>query len=303
MQGGYNGWHNDVSCNLMTPLDALGPRVSPGEYPFAPISAGIPQAHQTLVHPVNFNDLASVEQVCDQHPIAALITEPILQNIGIVKPKPGYLQGLRDLADKKGFVLVFDEVKTGFRHGLGGYATIAGVYPDLALYGKAMANGYPMAAIGGKRELMEYFVHKDPARRVLLAGTYNAHPIPTAAAVATIERLAANSGQVYRHIERLGERIEAGVNEIAGQTGIRLTMARQGSAFCIYFMDHEPVDWHDLAGNHDYNKDELIRKELIEHGIYFFPMATKQCSICAAHTDADIDQTLAALGAVFREEL
>ena len=95
MQGGYNGWHNDVSCNLMTPLEQLGPRVSPGEYPYKSISAGVPLDHQRLVHPVNFNDLASVEYVCQKYPVAALITEPILQNIGIVKPEAGYLEGLR----------------------------------------------------------------------------------------------------------------------------------------------------------------------------------------------------------------
>ena len=94
MQGSYNGWHNDVSCNLMTPLSVLGPRRSPGEYPYHPISAGVPAEHRKLVHTVNFNDLASVEYVAERWPIAALITEPVLQNIGVVHPQPGYLEGL-----------------------------------------------------------------------------------------------------------------------------------------------------------------------------------------------------------------
>jgi glutamate-1-semialdehyde 2,1-aminomutase len=175
MQGGYNGWHNDVSCNLMTPLEELGPRKSPGEYPYCPISSGVPFAHQHLIHPINFNDLDSVEYVCEKYPIAGLITEPILQNIGVIKPNPGYLQGLRKLADRFGFVLIFDEVKTGFRHGLGGYSAIAGVNPDLVVYGKAVANGYPLAVLGGNKVLMDLFVHPDPVKRVLLAGTYNAH--------------------------------------------------------------------------------------------------------------------------------
>jgi glutamate-1-semialdehyde 2,1-aminomutase len=93
MQGGYNGWHNDVSCNLMTPLKELGERISPGEYPYKPISAGVPLDHQRLVHSVNFNDVESVRYVCEKYPIAALITEPVLQNIGVVKPEPGYLAG------------------------------------------------------------------------------------------------------------------------------------------------------------------------------------------------------------------
>jgi glutamate-1-semialdehyde 2,1-aminomutase len=292
MQGGYNGWHDDVSCNLMTPLDVVGPRVSPGEYSYIPISAGIPREHQKLVHPINFNDLESVEYVCQKYSVAALITEPILQNVGIVKPEAGYLQGLRRLADRYGFILILDEVKTGFRHGLGGYAKIAGVKPDLVVFGKAMANGYPIAALGGKKEFMEWFVHPDPSKRVLLAGTYNAHPVPTAAAIATIERLHMNDGEVYRHVESLGQEMQEGLEEIGRTLGVEAVVARQGSAFCIYFMDHCPKDWHDLAAHHDFRFDETLRKKLIERGIYFFPLATKQCSISFAHTREDIGTTL-----------
>lgn len=292
MQGGYNGWHDDVSCNLMTPLDVIGPPVSPGEYPYIPISAGIPREHQNLVHPINFNDLESVEYVCQKYSMAALITEPILQNIGIVEPEPRYLEGLRKLADRYGFILIFDEVKTGFRHGIGGYAKIAGVMPDLVVFGKAMANGYPIAALGGKKELMDSFVHPDPSQRVLLAGTYNAHPVPTAAAIATIERLLMNDGEVYRHVERLGQKMQKGLEATFHDLDFEAAVARQGSAFCIYFMDHCPKDWHDLAGHHDFRFDEQFRRALIAVGIYFFPLATKQCSISFAHTEEDIDITL-----------
>jgi glutamate-1-semialdehyde 2,1-aminomutase len=292
MQGGYNGWHDDVSCNLMTPLDVIGPRVSPGEYPYIPISAGIPRDHQKLVHPINFNDLESVEYVCQKYSIAALITEPILQNLGIIKPEVGYLEGLRRLADRYGFILIFDEVKTGFRHGIGGYAKIAGVIPDLAVYGKALANGYPIAALGGKKELMDWFVHPEPSQRVLLAGTYNAHPVPTAAAIATIERLLMNDGEVYRHVESLGQQMQEGLEKIISNLDAEAVLARQGSAFCIYFMDHCPNDWHDLAGHHDFNSDQELRRKLINCGIYFFPVATKQCSISFAHTREDIEVTL-----------
>jgi glutamate-1-semialdehyde 2,1-aminomutase len=298
MQGGYNGWHNDVACNLMTPLEMLGPRRSPGEYPFVPISAGIPRAHQELVHPVNFNDLDSVAWVAERYPVACLITEPILQNIGVIHPLPWYLAGLRELADRYGFLLVFDEVKTGFRHALGGYAAIASVRPDLVVYGKAVANGYPIAILGGRRELMDYFVHPDPARRVLLAGTYNAHPVPVAAAIATIERLLEGDGEIYRRLESLGRSIEEGLTERIARLGIPAVVARQGSAFCLYFMDHRPVDWHDLAANHNFRLDEAMRRELIDRGIYVFPLATKQWSISAAHTERDIEATVAAAGEV-----
>jgi glutamate-1-semialdehyde 2,1-aminomutase len=276
----------------MTPLAVIGTRVSPGEYPYIPISAGIPPEHQNIVHPINFNDLESVDYVCQKYSVAALITEPILQNIGIVKPQTGYLEGLRHLADRRGFILIFDEVKTGFRHALGGYAKIAGVTPDLVVFGKAMANGYPIAALGGKKELLEWFVHPDPAKRVLLAGTYNAHPVPTAAAIATIERLVRNDGEVYRHVESLGQEMQQGFEEIFSGRDIEAVVARQGSAFCTYFMDHCPKDWHDVAAHHDFRFDENLRRKLIEHGIYFFPLATKQCSISFAHTREDIHATL-----------
>lgn len=301
MQGGYNGWHDDVSCNLMTPLEVIGPRVSPGEYRYIPISAGIPREHQQLVHPVNFNDLQSVEYVCQKHPIAALITEPILQNIGIIKPEAGYLEGLRSLADRYGFVLIFDEVKTGFRHGIGGYAKIAGVMPDLVVFGKALANGYPIAALGGKKDLMDWFVHPEPSKRVLLAGTYNAHPVPTAAAIATIERLLMNDGEVYRHVEWLGQRMQSGLEEILRGLSFEAVVARQASAFCVYFMDHCPRDWHDLAAGHDFNLDQQLRLALIGRGVYFFPTATKQCSISFSHTEEDVEFTLEQIEDQLRE--
>ncbi len=292
MQGGYNGWHNDVACNLMTPLSELGPRVSPGEYPFRPISAGIPTEHQKLVHSVNFNDLDSVRYVCERYPVGALITEPILQNIGVVKPDPQYLCGLRTLADEFGFVLIFDEVKTGFRHALGGYASLINVVPDLVVFGKAIANGYPLAVVAGRKEMMDRFVDPSPLRRVLLAGTYNAHPVPTAAAIATIERLLMNDGEVYWHTEVLGDRMQRGLEEIFLSAGIAAVVARQGSAFCWYFMDHCPKDWHDLAMHHDFALDTAFRALLVDRGIYVFPQPPKQCSISAAHTASDIELTL-----------
>ncbi len=292
MQGGYNGWHNDVSCNLMTPWSELGPRRSPGEYPFKAISAGIPLEHQRLVHSINFNDLDSVRYVCEKYPIAALIAEPVLQNVGIVKPNPGYLSGLRDLADEFGFVLIFDEVKTGFRHAIGGFASIANVKPDLLVFGKALANGYPTAVLGGRRDMMDRFVDPSISKRVLLAGTYNAHPVPTAAAIATIERLLMNNGEVYRHVEALGEMIEHGLETLLKKTGVTAVVARQGSAFCLYFMDHLPTDWHDIAMHHDFDLDTAFRRTLVERGIYVFPQPTKQCSLSFAHSKHDVEETL-----------
>lgn len=295
MQGGFNGSHNDVACNVLTPLDVIGPRVSPGEYKYVPLGSGVPLAHQQLVHPINFNDLESVRYVCERYSVAAVITEPILQNVGILKPQPGYLQGLRDLAEKYGFILIFDEVKTGFRYSIGGYSKLGGVRPDLAVFAKAMANGFPISALVGRRDLMQQIADPKPAKRPFVAGTYNAHPVSVAAAIATIERLLEGDGEIYRRIDRLGERVQAGIESTLRSHGITGLVARQGSAFCIYFMDHEPCDWHDLAKNHDFARDLRMRLRMVERGIYFFPVETKQCSISAAHTEQDIDLTLRAL--------
>ena len=213
-------------------------------------------------------------------------------------PAPGYLRGLRELADRYGFVLIFDEVKTGFRSALGGFAERSGVEPDLAVYGKALANGYPIAAIGGRRTLMDHFVHTDSKKRVLLAGTYNAHPVPVAAALATLDRLQEKDGAIYRDLENLGQRLEDGLRE-APVLGENVTLSRIGGAFCLYFMDHVPVDWHDLVFHHDFEADTRFRLELIDSGIYVFPLATKQCSISAAHSEADIDHTVQRMKSVF----
>lgn len=289
MQGGYNGWHNDVAVNVMTPLDVTGPRVSPGEYVKVPLTAGIPEDTLDNVHVVNFNDLDSVRWVMDQFEIAVVILEPILQNIGIVKPQAGYLEGLRALCGERGVVLVFDEVKTGFRHAMGGYQSVCGVTPDLSVFGKAIANGYPMGAIGGREDLMNYFVHEDASKRVLIAGTYNAHPIPCAGAIATMEKLACSD---FDRLYAMGERMEGELGELFGEAGIEATVARQGSAFCVYFMDHVPVDWHDVAEHHDFELDEQYRKALIKKGVYHFPLAAKQGSISFAHSEDDLDLTL-----------
>ena len=295
MQGGYNGWHNDVAWNLMSSLRDLGPRRSPGEYPKVPMSAGMPNAHRDLIHAVNFNDLDSVRFVCERYPTAAVILEPVLQNIGIVPPLPGYLDGLRKLADEFNFLLIFDEVKTGFRHAFGGYAEISGVVPDLVVYGKAIANGFPIAALGGKRHMMDLFADADLSRRVLLAGTYNGHPVPVAAAIETMKLLLANSGELYRSLEKKGAAIEEALRSIELDAAEPMVVSRIGSAFCCYFMDHVPVDWHDILEHHDFDRDVAMRLSMIAKGIYAFPLAVKQMSISTAHTEQDVQQVIDAM--------
>jgi glutamate-1-semialdehyde 2,1-aminomutase len=245
-----------------------------------------------FVHPVNFNDLESVRYVCRRYPIAAMITEPVLQNIGVVRPLDGYLTGLRQLADEFGFLLIFDEVKTGFRHALGGYSEISGVVPDLVTYGKAIASGFPLALVGGKRRYMDYIVHPDPTKRPLVAGTYNGHPVGVAAAIRTVEYLLANRSQIYPHVEELGRCLEDGLRKIFAAHGITASVARQGSALSYYLMSKVPDDYHDILEHHDFERDLRLRRALVELGVFFVPIATKQCSISAAHSVDDISVTL-----------
>lgn len=292
IQGGYNGWHNDVAGNVISSLDDIGERVSPGEYPFDSISAGIPDFNKSLVHVVNYNDLASVSYIIKRFAVACILLEPILQNIGIVKPQEGYLEGLRKLADDNGFLLIFDEVKTGFRHALGGYQSICGVTPDLSTFGKAVANGYPMGVIGGKKKYMDYFVHQDPEKRVLIAGTFNAHPITNTAAMATLRKLASQEHKVYEHVDRLGKMLEDGLKDIFKQYDFPSYIAREKSAFCVYFMDHAPIDFHDILLHHDFSLDRDYRSALIKRGIFNFPLPIKQGSISFSHTIRDIEETL-----------
>jgi glutamate-1-semialdehyde 2,1-aminomutase len=292
MQGGYNGNHDELACNVFNSLEDIGPRVSPGEYPLRPLGAGTTLERTRFVHPINFNDLDSVRYVCRRYPIAALITEPVLQNIGVVRPRAEYLQGLRNLADEFGFLLIFDEVKTGFRHAIGGYSAIAAVIPDLVVYGKAIANGYPLAIIGGKRRYMDYIAHEDQSKRPFVAGTYNGHPVPVAAAIRTVQYLLEKEAEIYPAVDALGQRIERGILDIFARRGVPACVVRQGSAFSFYLMPDVPHDLHDIICHHDFRKDLQLRRALVETGVFFVPIATKQCSISCAHAVSDIDFTL-----------
>jgi glutamate-1-semialdehyde 2,1-aminomutase len=303
MQGGYNGWHNDVAGNVISDLKTVGGRVSPGEYPFDSLSAGIPEVHKSLVHIVNFNDLDSIVAMLQKYPVACLLLEPILQNIGVVKPTAGYLQGLRRLCDEYGCLLIFDEVKTGFRHALGGYQSMCGVVPDLSTFGKAVANGYPMGVVAGKSVYMDYFIHPERDKRVLIAGTFNAHPFTTAAAIATLKKLASSKFAVYDHVGKLGQILEDGLKRIFKGFDAPVCVAREGSAFCVYFMEHAPRDYHDIAQHNDAALDKAYRLKLIERGIFNFPLPIKQGSISFAHSIADIEQTLEKTEAVCRDLL
>ena len=292
VQGGYNGGTDYVSFNLMDSKDVMQDHTPGTAYPLRPITAGIPEVVQKTVRVVEYNDLSAVEMVLSNSDVAAFILEPILQNVGIIKPEPGYLQGVRELCDRYGTVLIFDEVKTGFRHGLGGYQNVAGVTPDLSIFGKAVANGYPMGVVGGKESVMRYCTDSDVSRRVMVAGTYNGHPLVVAAAIATLGKLRNREAEIYGKLDTLGQQMESGLEQIFHSRNYPTTVVRQGSAFVVYFMDHAPVNWRDIAIHNDAAYDVDYRKSLIENGVFHFPVTTKQGSISFAHSEADIDQTL-----------
>jgi glutamate-1-semialdehyde 2,1-aminomutase len=302
MQGGYNGNQNVVAANLMSTAEQLGgQQVIGDEYPLVPITAGIPLGERQVIHAVEFNDLEAVRALANRYEVAALITEPALQNIGVVPPKPGYLEGLRELATAAGFVLIFDEVKTGFRASLGGYQGLCGVTPDLSTFGKALANGFPIAALAGKQPLMDLAISPDPTRRVLIAGTYNCHPVPVAAAIATLKKLADPKVDAYGRMERMAQQLEEGQQKLFHDRKISATISRIGSAHSVYFMDRAPTNWWELLTGHDFAFDTRYRRALIERGVYHFPVASKQGSISLAHTADDIDATLEATRLVLQD--
>ncbi len=288
--GGYNGWHNEVARSVMPTIEQIGSYASPGEYPFYSMSAGIPENTKRKVHIVNFNDLESVEYVMRKFPIACVLTEPALQNVGVVKPVSGYLNGLIKLCEQYGSVCIFDEVKTGFRTGLGGYQGYADVTPHLSVFGKAVANGFPLGVIGGKREIMSLFDDPDPKKRVLIAGTYNAHPVNSAAAIATVEFL--QNPKVYEQITKISNALYAGLTDIFNEKGKPFALVNNASAFCTYFCENEPHNLHEILNNHDFDFDRKYRQALIKHGIYHIPLACKQGSVSYSHSEEDIDHTL-----------
>ncbi len=290
MMGGYNGWHNDVARAVMPPFSVIGERKSPGEYAFISSSAGIPGGVKSKIHCINFNDISSLEYVLQKYPVACVLTEPVLQNVGVVLPNKGYLQNMVDLCEQYGAVCVFDEVKTGFRTSLSGYQGVCGIEPHLSVFGKAIANGYPIGVIGGKKEIMSLFDDKDANRKVLIAGTYNAHPLNIAAALATIHIL--KSQPVYEHIDSMCKILYEGWEQIFAEKGKPVVVSRNVSASAVYFCENPPKDMHDILENHDFDFDVKYRRLLIKNGVYQIPIACKQNSVSYAHTIDDITRTL-----------
>jgi glutamate-1-semialdehyde 2,1-aminomutase len=287
-QGTYHGWHDAVLMNVISPAEKIGQ--------YDPLSLGmLPEViKNTIILP--FNDIEAVGEALQQHAdeIAAILVEVIPHNIGCVLPRPEFLAALRELTQRHGVLLIFDEVITGFRHALGGYQSIAGVTPDLSTFAKAMANGYPIAALAGKAEYMDRF---GPGGGVMFAGTYNGHPVGVSAALATIGVL--EGGAVHEHCFALAHRAAEGIGQIAAELGIPMKVVVFGSVFVPYFMEGPIETYTDLLLNHT-ARDIWFRRSMCEHGIFMLPTALKRNHVSAAHTAADIDQTLEVARTVLR---
>ena len=280
-QGCFHGWHDYLLMNIISAPDKIGQQ--------DPASAGmLPEAiENTIVLPFNDREALETELKSQGDDIAAVILEPIPHNIGCVMPRLDFVQSLRSLCDQHGIILIFDEVITGFRHGLGGYQEKLGILPDLTTMAKAIANGYPCAVLAGRNDLMMRF--SSAGGDVFVGGTYNGHPVATAAALATIAEL--EDGTVHERIFRLGDKARRGMQEIADRHDIDMTVAGYGSVFVPYFMSGTITRYADLLRNNT-EADTMFRSEMCKRGIFMLPLAMKRNHISGAHTDADIDRTL-----------
>lgn len=282
-QGCYHGWHDYVCMNIISPAERIG-QYDPG-------SAGSLEESMRHTLIANYNDLDSVEKVLREHKneVAAVIVEPIPHNIGCVLPRPGFLEGLRELCTNHGTILIFDEVITGFRHGIGGFQAYCGVTPDLTTVAKSMANGYPCAAVCGKKEILSRF--QTAGGDVFFAGTYNGHPVGVAAALRTIELL--EDGAIHQKLFQRGEWMARELTAIVQRLGIKAHVAQFGSVFVLYFMEPPFNTYTDLLRN-DRAKDVQFRRGMMDRGFFFLPLAMKRNHISAAHTDEDLNRTLEA---------
>ena len=292
-QGCYNGFHDYVLRNVLSPADRVGRR-DPG-------SKGMLEAAIDATLVCRFNDLADVEATLERQPgeVAAVLIEPIAHNSPGILPREGFLEGLRDLCDRHGALLVFDEVITGFRHHLGGYQAIAGVMPDLTAMGKAIGNGFPLAAVGGRREHMEH-LNTNPDGDVHFGGTFNGNVAAVAAGVATIEQL--EDGTVHEHLFHLGDRMRAGLREIGERAGIPVVVGGYGSLFVLCFMEG-PLESYDDVLRNDAALFTRYRRELVERGVFEMPESLGRSHISAAHTEEDIDRSLEAAEEALRAAL
>lgn len=292
-EGHYHGWLDGVSFNVNPRADQLG---APGDSPPVPWGGGIPADLADDVVPLPWNDLAVVERVLQREgdQIGAIITEPVMCNQGCIEPDPGYLQGLRDLCDRYGVVLIFDEIITGFRLDLGGAQRHYDVVPDMAVFGKALASGLPLSALVGR----ERFLRPVVENAVYHAGTMNSNNVCIAAAAATIDVLERDDQAAHERIARLGRRLRDGLLDVGRRHGVPVRVQGPGPMFHLGFTsqprirDYRDTLSYDTAMLGRFTSGMLDRGvRLIGRGLWY---------VSAAHDDTHVDVALAAADDVFR---
>lgn len=280
-EGHYHGWSDEEMISIgSASLAQLGPRNRPWKVRG---SAGQPENSTQDIIVLPWNDLEIVTKTIERqgHEIAAIITEPIMCNCEPVFPKPGYLEGLREITAEKDVVLIFDEIITGFRLSLGGAQQYYKVTPDLCTFGKAAAGGFQIAGVAGKKEIMEIGVHP--------VGTFNASPIAVAACSATIGEL--EKPGIYDHMARLTRRLVEGITEIARKKDISLYCGGAESIWQLAFGIKERLNDYRDSFKIDKVAYQKFRMEGLKRGIRFHPTRGRFYT-SAAHTDEDVDKTL-----------
>jgi glutamate-1-semialdehyde 2,1-aminomutase len=252
-----------------------------------PDSAGVPRAFAELTTVLPFNDEAALEELFEKkgHEIAALIVEPYPANAGLILPKPGFLQKLRDITTKHGTILIFDEVMTGFRLAKGGVQELEGITPDLTCLGKVIGGGLPVGAFGGRADIMD---HLAPLGPVYQAGTLSGNPVALAAGLAQLHEMDKQQG--YKHLEVIGKIMEDAVLDVLKKKGLGYRWYRKGSMFCLFFTEKEVHNLQD-AKTSDLAAFRKFFHHCLDNGVYFAPSQFETGFISLAHDEADMART------------
>ena len=277
-EGCYHGHADSFLSEAGSGLATLGIAACPG----------VPQALAELTLNAPYNDAAAVEKLFETHrgKIAAVIVEPVAANMGVVPPKPGFLQALRDLTAQHGALLIFDEVITGFRLCYGGAQTMFGITPDLTTLGKIIGGGLPVAAYGGRRDLMDRVAPLGP---VYQAGTLSGNPLAMSAGIASLDLLAAPG--FYDALEARSRRLGDGIAAAVKETGAPATAVRVGSLLTLFF-SREPVADYAAAKTSDTKRFAAFFRAMLDRGVFLAPSQFEALFVSSAHTDADIDRTI-----------
>ena len=287
-QGHYHGSHDSLVLNHATPAEDLGAK--------DPFTKGVLDSvlEETIVLP--FNDPEAVENTFAAHgdEIAAVILEPIAHNMGCVLPEAGFLETLRAVTAEHGSLLIFDEIVSGFRHDPGGAQAIFDVTPDLATFGKSVANGYPLSMLCGAAEYMERF-QTTAEGDVAYGGTYNAHAGSLAAARETIQRL--EDEDFYRRGAEMSKELATAIGDVITDTGLDAQVRQFGTVFLTYFTTDPIRRWEDVL-SHDSDRYREYRRGMIDHGILMVPKDARRNYLTASHTQEDVQATIDAAAAV-----